>query len=126
MVDKDNYHFAEHYYRVSGKAGDWLVYRAPDGQQLDSFGLSVWNPAVSPGVGVLVSTDGKDWRDVTPSPKVLEYKPYYAKGRWANIRATEHRIRADTLPDGMRLLRIEWPGDALLDRVELYFRRAKD
>ena len=126
LVDKDNYRFAEHYYRVSGKAGDWLIYGVPDGLELDSFDLSIWNPATSPGLRVLVSPDGQDWQDVTPDPDVRHYKPYYAKGQWAKIGATEHRLRARDLPKGMRRLKLQWPDDALLDRVELYFRQARD
>ncbi len=122
LVDKNNYHFAEHYYRVGGKAGDWLLYAAPEGLDLDSFRLSVWNPDASPGLRVQVSADGQDWRDVTPEADVHDYKPYYAKGRWAKIGATEHRLQSEDLPKGMRQLRLQWPGSALLDRVEIFFR----
>lgn len=122
LVDKDNYHFAEHYYRVSGTAGDWLVYKAPNGLALSDLDLSVWNPARTPGLKVLVSTDGQNWQDVTPPPEVVDYKPYYARAQWAKIRATEHRLQSDRLPKGMRLVKLEWPSEALLDRVELRFR----
>ena len=122
LVDRDNYHFAEHYYRVNGSAGDWLTYAAPDGLELNGFDLSVWNPGKSPGLQVLVSVDGQDWRDVTPVPEVINYKPYYAKGQWAKIRATEHRLHCNALPPGQRLIKLQWPDNALLDRVELSFR----
>lgn len=122
LVDKDNYHFAEHYYRASGTVGDWLVYEAPNGLELASFNLSVWNPAKTPGLKVLVSKDGQNWQNVTPAPEVVDYKPYYARAQWAKIRATEHRLQSDQLPKGMRFVKLEWPGQALLDRVELSFR----
>lgn len=122
LVDKDNYHFAEHYYRVSGSAGDWLTYEAPEGLELGGFNLSVWNADKTPGLQVLVSADGQNWKDVTPSPEVHHYKPYYAKGQWATIRATEHRLPCAELPTGMRQIKLQWPGNALLDRVELSFR----
>jgi hypothetical protein len=124
LVDKDNYHFAEHYYRVAGGKGDWIVYGAPDGLELAGVALSVWNPAASPGLRVMVSADGRTWQNVTPEPQVFEYKPYYAKGRWAGIRATEHRLQRNDLPNGHRLIKLVWPGEALLDRVELTFRRS--
>lgn len=122
LVDKDNYHFAEHFYRVEGQAGDWLTYAAPEGLSLDRVDLSVWNPAQTPGLRVLVSADGNDWRDVTPEPEAIEYTPYYPHGQWAKIRATEHRLRAEKLPAGMRRIKLQWPGAALLDRVEMMFR----
>ncbi len=122
LVDKDNYHFAEHYYRAGGHEGDWLIYGAPKGLALAGFRLSVWNPSETPGLEVLVSADGKAWQDVTPPAEVQNYKPYYAKAQWAKIRATEHRLRASGLPAGMRQIKVRWPGDALLDRVELDFR----
>ena len=122
LVDKDNYHFAEHYYRVSGTAGDWLIYEAPDGLELDGFNLSVWNPDKTPGLQVLVSADGEVWQDMTPAPEIHNYQPYYAKGQWAKIRATEHRLQRLNLPQGLRRLKLQWPGEAFLDRAELTFR----
>ena len=122
LVDKDNCHFAEHYYRVSGAETDWLVYKVPGGLELAAFELSVWNPAEIPGLQVFVSADGKDWENVTPVPEIHDYKPYYAKAQWAKIRATEHRLESSQLPGGMRFIKFAWPGEALLDRVELSFR----
>jgi len=125
-VPRANYRFAEHYYRIGGRKGDWLTYRAPEGLELAGVALSVWNPGASPGLRVLVSADGRNWRRATPEPTVIHYKPYYAKGRWANIHATEHRLRATNLPSGNRRIKLRWPGDALLDRVELYFRPSQE
>ena len=122
LVDRDNYHFAEHYYRVSGKSGDWLTYAAPQGLELDGFSLSVWNASEIPGLRVLVSAAGSDWKEVTPKPEIIAYKPYYAKGQWAQIRANEQHYASDELPQGMRHIKLQWRGDALLDRVELRFR----
>lgn len=122
LVDRDNYHFAEHYYRVSGQHGDWMTYVVPDGLELDGFSLSIWNASETPGLRVLVSASGNDWRDVTPAPNVVDYKPYYARGQWATIRATEHRLASDDLPPGLRQIKLQWPAAALLDHVEVRFR----
>ena len=90
---------------MTGGAGDWLVYEAPGGLELAAFDLSVWNPTETPGLQVFVSADGNEWQNVTPTPEVHDYKPYYAKAQWAKIRATEHHLESDQLPRGMRLVK---------------------
>ncbi|MFO8013273.1 MAG: hypothetical protein R6X20_08205 [Phycisphaerae bacterium] len=60
---------------------------------------------------------------MTLEPQVLKYEPYYAKRRWAGIRATEHRLRRNDVPRGRRFIRLVWPGEALLDHAERTFRR---
>ncbi|QNN21900.1 hypothetical protein HED60_06320 [Planctomycetales bacterium ZRK34] len=121
-VDKDNYHFAEHFYRAEGKAGDWLTYAAPEGLTLSTFDISVWNCPETPGLRVLVSADGENWRDVTPEPTVRHLTPYYPHGKWKNMKASEQRLQSTDMPSGMRQIKLQWPADAMLDRVELSFR----
>jgi hypothetical protein len=72
----------------------------------------LWNAAVRRAIRVLVSAAGDAWHDVTPDPVVKHCMPNYAKRRWANIRATKHRVRTDAVPAGMRWGEVPWNGAA--------------
>ena len=122
LMDTTPFYFAEHYYRVKGKQGDWLTYDAPRGLAIETFDISVWNASGIPGVHVLLSADGENWLNATPKPEIVEYQPYYPHGKWAKIRATEHRLHLDGIPKGAHYLKILWPSESLLDRVELRFQ----
>jgi hypothetical protein len=112
LVNAANSYYGEYLYRAKGEAGDVLVYRLP----LDILRakLWAWGPAGQPHYWLSVSADGKSFQPLgTESSEIT-----YTSNRGGQ-KATQLRVQAD-VPDGMRLLKIEWLGPSELDRVEIY------
>jgi len=107
-------YYCEHLYRVRGRAGQWLLYKAP--LAVDRVELVAWNPEAKPALKLFASTDGRDYRPVGASEKPHTSTAYDKR------EITELRVTASP-PRGCRWVRIAFDGAVDLDRIELHCGR---
>jgi hypothetical protein len=110
LTNANNSYHAEYLYRAKGSKGQWLVYRTSS--PIRSFKVIGWYPESVSGFAIFVSDGGKRFDPIHVKTTPRTYLPYQGRP-FRQVTASGNSA------GGGNYLRIEWAGDAELDRVEI-------